>query len=79
MSRDGLWKVDVRTGDEERLTDGPDTEPSWSPDERWIVFRRGADEETDLYLVWRRREDVRRLTDASGREVLPFGSPKGVE
>ena len=69
----------MRTGDEERLTDGPDTEPSWSPDGRWIVFRRGADEETDLYLVGADGKDVRRLTNASGREVLPFWSPKGVE
>ncbi len=54
FSRGGaLWKIDIGTGEEARLTD-PDVggaAGTWSPNGKWIAFTRRQDERPELWLL----------------------------
>jgi len=34
-----VWVYDFETGDRKKILDGPATDPSWSPDGRWITYQ----------------------------------------
>ena len=82
-----IWTVDVRTGKAKQLTDSPDhedTQPSWSPDSRWIVFvsNRADDpdthfDEVDLYVVGVNGGELRPLHTPIGLIHSPRISPDG--
>ncbi len=77
-----LWRLDLRTGRSELLTDGKSQHETFvlSPDGRWIAYsgtgRNGKD--TDVYLAEvALARGARRLTELEGR-WLPLGfSPDG--
>ena len=59
-----IWKIDADGNNAVRLTDDPgaDTHPSWSPDERFIVFQSTRDGQPSIYRVELKRSRVKRLT-----------------
>ena len=68
-----LWLVGVNGLGLERLTDGrDDSEPSWSPDGRHIVFSRGC----DLWIVDPAGGIERRLTQTRYCEISPAWRPR---
>ncbi len=98
-SPDGEWLVFHRNGNEAdrglwlrnpagvnlvRLTDEPDSDPVWSPDGKHIAFVRTEGDNSDIYLIsrkkdsdWRGDPDTTRLTKAEGDDTSPAWSPKG--
>ncbi len=82
-----LFVVNVESGKERQLTSGDwhDSQPSWSPDGKWIAFsadrsrrRWSQGFRSDLWLVPAKGGKARRLTrergDAQGPEFSPDGS-----
>ena len=63
---DHIWRVNSDGTDAVQLTNGPDgeTSPKWSPDARFVGFlaKRGADEETQIYLMRNNGGEARALT-----------------
>ncbi|HKY33926.1 MAG TPA: S9 family peptidase [Candidatus Polarisedimenticolia bacterium] len=61
-----LWVVPTRGGEPRRLTthDASDSNPSWSPDGRWILFesKREGDDETQIYVISTEGGEARRVT-----------------
>lgn len=80
-----LFSVEVATGAERQLTDGPASEqdPRWSPDGAWVLFRSNrtgfADLNrcTDLWVVSADGREVRRLTQGDVSAGLAAFSPDG--
>jgi Tol biopolymer transport system component len=69
-----------------KLTDGTsyDVFPSWSPDGSQIAFvsdrdgrQPGSESHQDVYVMNADGSNVRRLTDARGRDICPAWSPDG--
>jgi Tol biopolymer transport system component len=69
-----------------KLTDGTsyDVFPSWSPDGSQIAFvsdrdgrQPGSESHQDVYVMNADGSNVRRLTDAKGRDICPAWSPDG--
>jgi serine/threonine-protein kinase len=58
--------------DVDRLTKGSlDQGPSWSPDGSKIIFRRGTDDESDLYVIKANGKGVRQVFHADGYASEP--------
>lgn len=68
-NRDANWELyafDVSTGEFTRLTDfpdGADIDPSWSPDNQFVVFSRYIDGDYELMLLNIETLEVTQLTD----------------
>lgn len=72
----GIYVVTLADGSAEQLTKGYDQEPSWSPDGRWMAFRRGKlAGNADIYVVGADGSGLRRLTSAKTPDVWPAWSP----
>lgn len=67
-----IWVVGREGGQARRLTtdDGAETEPSFSPDGRWIAFTGQYGGNQDVYLVPAEGGQPRRLTWHPGADVL---------
>ena len=57
----------VRTPLSYQLSGEHDVQPKFSPDGRWIAFRRGVNPRSELYVVPAEGGDVRQLTDFGSR------------
>jgi Tol biopolymer transport system component/DNA-binding winged helix-turn-helix (wHTH) protein len=67
-----LLTINLATGEKhflqyERAFDDQDLEPHYSPDGRWIAFRRGIAPYSDLYVTSASGGDVRQVTHISSR------------
>src|SRR6185503_5458817 len=67
-----LLTINLATGEKqflqyERAFDDQDLEPHYSPDGRWIAFRRGIAPYSDLYVTSATGGDVRQVTHISSR------------
>jgi TolB protein len=59
-------------------TAGPDTDPTWSPDGRWVAFIGGADQgDDDVYVVRADGTRLQQLTLTPAVETEPEWSPDG--
>jgi dipeptidyl aminopeptidase/acylaminoacyl peptidase len=62
-----LWMLPTAGGPARQLTSdpAPDTQPSFSPDGKWIAFlsKRGDDKETQLYVIPTDGGEARRVTN----------------
>lgn len=82
LSKDGNSEIYLldRTGDiARRLTHNRaiDTEPSWSPAGREVVFVSDRSGRPQLYIMERDGGNVRRLTYTGGYNATPAWSPRG--
>lgn len=76
---DELYIMD--RGISRRLTDNSytDASPSWSPDERQIVFASSRDGSLDIYVMDSDGTNIKRLTRDTARDSAPAWSPDGRE
>jgi serine/threonine protein kinase len=74
--RDGnfdIYKFNLNTGEETRLTDDPaaDVSPSVSPNGRWIVFASDRDGDFEIYAMDTDGNGVRPLTNNNVDDLMP--------
>lgn len=74
-----IWVVQRDGGDARRLTsaDGAETEPSFSPDGRWIAFTGEYGGNQDVYLVEASGGQPKRLTWHPSADVVQGWTPDG--
>lgn len=76
-----LWLVDVATGRADQLTPGPgdDSQPTFSPDGRWLVFctNDGSGQVVDLAAINLETEERVTLTAGDSVYLNPAFSPDG--
>lgn len=74
-----IYVVDVRTGEERRLTDHPaiDSAPSWSPDGRHIAFHSFRDGHSNIFIMDAYGGSVVRMTETRATDWHPVWSPDG--
>jgi len=74
-----LWLIPTAGGDARQLTarGGPDSNPAWSPDGKWIAFlgKRGDDETPQLYAMPVDGGEPRRLTSVPAGALAPKWFP----
>ncbi|MDJ0791213.1 MAG: hypothetical protein QNJ71_04900 [Acidimicrobiia bacterium] len=74
----GIAVVDAATGSLSQITDGRDSDPSWSNDGTAIAFHRFADGAADLWLVHPDGSGLEQLTNTPQTwEFSPSWSPDG--
>lgn len=75
----GLWIVDVRTGQRSELIRGGGHEnfPSWSPQGDRISFTSDQDGDYEIYTIKTDGTDLRRLTHVPGNDAHNAWSPDG--
>lgn len=74
-----LVEREFATGVERRITQDAavDTQPTWTPDGRWIVFSSDRDGLLNLYAWNRQNESIVRVTDLIGAATDPVVTPDG--
>jgi TolB protein len=74
-----LWRQRIGTTVARQLTAGPgyDYQPDWSPDGRWVVFARYANDAIELQLLELASGAVRPLTTNGAVNLEPRWSPDG--
>jgi len=75
-----IYIIDILDGRSQRLTNHPamDTNPSWSPDGKRIVFSSDRDGDFDLYVINPDGSDLRKLFDnPEHSDLFPKYSPNG--
>ena len=73
---DGLFRLNRGDGERKRLTTGTDIWAAFSPDGRWIIFTRYADD-VALWKVSVDGGEAVKLTNSSGLPISPTVSPDG--
>lgn len=77
-SRGDIWTVLPAGGSLLRLTStGDNSEPTWSPDGRWIAFSSSRSGSEDIWVMRQDGSGLRRVTTASSNETDPTWSPDG--
>lgn len=74
-----LWEIDLASLDERRLTTGPeeDTDPTYTPDGRWIVYAADKGGVFNLWALERATGREVRVTDVLGSATSPEVTPDG--
>ena len=72
----GLFRLNVNDGEKRRLTKGTDLWPTFSPDGKWVVFTRWA-EQVALWKVPIEGGEAVKLTNIPGQPLAPAVSPDG--
>ncbi|MBI5755630.1 MAG: PD40 domain-containing protein [Nitrospirae bacterium] len=72
---DGIWILDITTGNIRRIADG--YWPDWSPDGGRIVYSKKVDGKSDIFIVDIETGGETRLTDDSYNNLWPSWSPDG--
>ncbi|WP_340115140.1 S41 family peptidase [Maribellus mangrovi] len=74
-----LWKVERNGGDAIRLTtnEGQESNPHFSPDEKWIAFSAQYGGNTDVYVLPAEGGSPKRLTWHPGADVVQGWTPEG--
>jgi Tol biopolymer transport system component/TolB-like protein/Tfp pilus assembly protein PilF len=74
-----IFVYSLETGEIENVTNNPafDADPSFSPDNKQIVFASLRDGNAEIYLMNADGNDVRRLTDHPAWDSHPVFSPDG--
>ncbi|RME79582.1 MAG: hypothetical protein D6784_00460, partial [Chloroflexi bacterium] len=77
----GLWKVGFDGGGGQLLTsDSTDSYPTWSSDNRYLVFTsRARTGDWEIYRLDLASGDIVRLTNRPGTDTTPTFSPDGLE
>jgi Tol biopolymer transport system component/DNA-binding winged helix-turn-helix (wHTH) protein len=73
----GLFRVSVADGQKKRLTTGPDRDATFSPDGRWVVFLRYADDIALWKVSIDGGEAVKLTNVVSAYPQVPTVSPDG--
>lgn len=63
---DGVWVVDLATGEADHIVTGHAGPPKWSPDGSWLVFGFQALGSDDGMSIWMVRADGRQLREVVG-------------
>ncbi len=76
-----LYRIDVTTGDEKRLTDGPalDRNPVWSPDSKKLIFESNRDNLWQIFELDLASGNVTKLSDGTADDHNPQYSPDGAQ
>ncbi|MDQ3686457.1 MAG: protein kinase, partial [Acidobacteriota bacterium] len=72
----GLFRLNLGDGEKKRLTTGMDVNATFSPDGKWVVFTRYADQ-VALWKVSIEGGEAVKLTKVPGYPVTPAVSPDG--
>ncbi|MDQ3665527.1 MAG: hypothetical protein M3410_02815, partial [Acidobacteriota bacterium] len=72
----GLFRLNISEGEKKRLTTGTDLWATFSPDGKWVVFTRYANQ-VALWKVPIEGGEAIKLTNVSGYPVAPTISPDG--
>ena len=74
-----LWMLDLTTGIHSRLTSDPthDADPSWSPDERSVVFTSSRTGRSQLFIKDLATGVEKQLADIPGRVAVDEMTPDG--
>jgi Tol biopolymer transport system component len=72
----GLFRLNLRDGEKKRLTTGADIWATFSPDGKWIVYTRWA-EQVALWKVSIDGGEAVKLTNVTGAALAPSVSPDG--
>ena len=72
----GLFRLNLNDGEKKRLTTGADVWVTFSPDAKWVIFTRWADQ-VALWKVSIDGGEAVKLTNVSGAPVAPTVSPDG--
>jgi len=77
-----LILLNITTNEEIALTESATEEsyPSWSPDGNYIAFASDRDQQpgtTDIFIMARSGEVLRKITDTPHKDAYPFWSPDG--
>lgn len=83
--RPHIFTVSKGGGEAHQITNGDyaDSDPTWSPDGRWIAFasarhdERDYDNASDIFVAAAEGGDARRVTDTAGPAGNPAFSPDG--
>ncbi len=76
--RSNIWLVDVAGGGVRQLTRGDsDSNPQWSPDDRWIAFESGRKEKSQIYRIALAGGEAERITDRPDGASSPVWSYDG--
>ncbi|NNF35854.1 MAG: protease [Saprospiraceae bacterium] len=74
-----LWTVDRNGGEAVRLTsnEGMESNPHFSPDEKWIAFTGQYDGNTDVYIIPKNGGTPKRLTYHPVADIVQGWTPSG--
>ncbi len=74
-----LWKVDRNGGEAMRLTtnEGAESDPHFSPDEKWIAFTGQYGGNTDVFVIPSEGGSPERLTWHPGADIVQGWTPEG--
>jgi dipeptidyl aminopeptidase/acylaminoacyl peptidase len=85
--RTHVWVIDSRSGKTRQLTDHKvydETDPTWSPDGKWIAFISNRTDNPDftpwgtgLYVMPSGEGEMRKIDAPAGTKILPAFSPDG--
>lgn len=68
-----IWRVNIRGGNPEQITQNGGQMPSWSPDGKQFVYVHNS----DIYIKDLKTGEKRKIIDTGGADIHPCWSPDG--